>query len=55
MCNIDYDHLASLLADTSKKTLVSLMHINNEVGTKLDVERVAAMVKEAGAYFKVLK
>ncbi|WP_435578702.1 cysteine desulfurase family protein [Gilvibacter sp.] len=49
--NIDYEHLAELLSDTSKKTLVSLMHINNEVGTKLDVERVAAMAKDAGAYF----
>lgn len=49
--NIDYDHLESLLADTSKKTLVSLMHINNEVGTMLDIDRVAKMTKKAGALF----
>lgn len=49
--NIDYDHLAELLADTSKKTLVSLMHINNEVGTFLDVAKVASLAKDAGALF----
>ncbi len=49
--NIDYDHLQELLNDTSNKTLVSLMHVNNEIGTILDIERVAKMAKAAGAYF----
>ena len=49
--NIDYDHLAELLEDRSKTTLVSLMHINNEVGTKLDVDRVSELARNAGAYF----
>lgn len=49
--NIDYDHLAELLQDTSKKTLVSLMHINNEVGTMLNVPKVAELTKAAGALF----
>lgn len=49
--NINYEHLEQLLADTSKKTLVSLMHVNNEVGTMLDIARVAKMAKDAGALF----
>jgi cysteine desulfurase len=48
---IDYNQLESLLKDTSKKTLVSLMHINNEVGTKLDIEKVAQLAKTYGALF----
>ncbi|RKE94738.1 cysteine desulfurase family protein [Ichthyenterobacterium magnum] len=38
--HIDYSHLETLF-DTSKKQLVSLMHINNEIGSKLDIKRVA--------------
>ena len=37
---IDYSHLETLLKST-KKTLVSLMHINNEIGTILDIQKVA--------------
>ena len=35
----------------SKRTLVSLMHANNEIGNLLDLEKVAKMCKENGAYF----
>lgn len=49
--NIDYDHLQELLSDTAQKTLVSLMHVNNEIGTILDINRVGNMAKAAGAYF----
>ena len=38
---IDFAHLESLLADTTQKTLVSLMHVNNEVGNILDLKRTA--------------
>ncbi|MCW5520753.1 cysteine desulfurase [Aureitalea sp. L0-47] len=48
---IDYDHLKSLLKDSSEKTLVSLMHVNNEVGTMIDLKRVALLCKEHGALF----
>ncbi|MEX0996249.1 MAG: cysteine desulfurase family protein [Flavobacteriaceae bacterium] len=48
---IDYEQLESLLKDTSKKTLVSLMHVNNEIGTMLDIERVAKLTKANGALF----
>ncbi|MBK5214166.1 MAG: cysteine desulfurase [Flavobacteriaceae bacterium] len=49
--HVDFEHLESLLADTSKKTLVSLMHVNNEVGNLLDLEKVALLCKEHKALF----
>lgn len=48
---IDYNHLENLLADTSQKTLVSLMHVNNEIGSLLDLKRVALLCKEHNALF----
>lgn len=48
---VDYDHLAELLAAGEAKTLVSLMHANNEIGTLLDLDRVAALCREHGALF----
>jgi cysteine desulfurase len=42
---IDFENLESLLADTSHKTLVSLMHVNNEIGNVLDLKRVAELCK----------
>lgn len=48
---VDFSHLESLLADTSKKTLVSLMHVNNEVGNVLDLKRTAVMCKEYNVLF----
>lgn len=47
---IDYEHLNELLK-TKDKTLVSLMHINNEIGTILDIKRVAELCKENNALF----
>lgn len=49
--SVDYDHLESLLAESDAKTLVSLMHINNEVGNRLDIDRVAQLCKAHGALF----
>jgi cysteine desulfurase len=49
--HVDYTHLESLLKNGSGKTLVSLMHGNNEIGTLLDLERVAEMCKQYGALF----
>ncbi len=48
---VDYDHLTELLEDQSKKTLVSLMHANNEVGLLLDMQRVAQLCDENNALF----
>lgn len=48
---IDYRHLEKLLSNGSLKTLVSLMHINNEVGSILDIDRVGALCKEYDVLF----
>ena len=47
---IDYNHLETLLESTDK-TLVSLMHVNNEIGTILDLQRVADLCKSRDALF----
>ena len=48
--NIDLKHLETLLQNT-EKTLVSLMHINNEIGNITDIKRVASLCKANHAYF----
>lgn len=47
---IDITNLAELLSHETK-TLVSLMHVNNETGTILDLERVGRICKEHSALF----
>ena len=47
---IDYSHLETLLKST-KKTLVSLMHINNEIGTILDIQKVADLCQANNVLF----
>jgi len=47
---IDYSNLESLL-QSNKKQLVTLMHINNEIGNKLDISRVADLCKSNSALF----
>ncbi|MEZ4939528.1 MAG: cysteine desulfurase family protein [Saprospiraceae bacterium] len=41
----------ALVSKPSKKTLVSLMHANNEIGTMLDLEQVSAICRQHGALF----
>ena len=48
---IDFNHLENLLADTTQKTLVSLMHVNNEIGNILDLKHVAALCKKYNTLF----
>ena len=48
---VDFEHLESLLKSSEDKTLVTLMHSNNEIGTLLDLERVSALCEQYGAYF----
>ena len=48
---IDFNHLESLLADTTQKTLVSLMHVNNEIGNILDLKHVATLCKKYNTLF----
>ena len=47
---VNLEHLETLL-QTQERTLVSLMHVNNETGTVLNIDRVGAMCKEYGAWF----
>ncbi|MFK7001569.1 cysteine desulfurase family protein [Flavobacterium oreochromis] len=47
---IDYNHLEDLL-QSDVKTLVSLMHVNNEIGTVLDLKKVADLCKKSNTYF----
>ena len=47
----DEVHLAELLASSDVKTLVSLMHVNNEVGNMIDLKAIALLCKEHKALF----
>ena len=47
---IDITDLVELLSQ-EKKTLVSLMHVNNETGTVLDLERISRICQEHSALF----
>ncbi|SFZ94370.1 cysteine desulfurase [Flaviramulus basaltis] len=47
---IDFLHLETLLK-SEEKTLVSLMHINNEIGNILDLKRVANLCKANNTLF----
>jgi cysteine desulfurase len=49
--HIDFFELETLLQDKTQKTLVSLMHGNNEIGTLLDMEQVSKLCAEYNAYF----
>ena len=48
--SVDISHLSELLSD-AKKTLVSLMHVNNETGSMIDIELVGKICKQYNAYF----
>ena len=45
------EHLRQLLEANDRKTLVSLMHSNNETGVMIDLDEVAELCQEFGAYF----
>ena len=48
---VDMQHLEALLKTGSEKTLVSLMHSNNEIGAMIDLPAVGALCHEHGALF----
>lgn len=48
---VDYTHLKKLLQETNKKTLLTLMHVNNELGNLLDLKKTALLCKENNALF----
>lgn len=45
------DNLRELLNESKKKTLVSLMYVNNEIGNLLPINKVVTLCKEHNAYF----
>lgn len=49
--HVDMEHLESLLANSPEKTLVTLMHANNEVGNLLDIQAVGELCKKYDAIF----
>lgn len=49
--HVDMVHLEELLAAEQEKTLVSLMHGNNEIGNKLHLGAVGKLCKKYDAYF----
>ncbi len=49
--HIDLEDLEHKLANSSEKTLVTLMHANNEIGNILDIQSVGELCKLYGAIF----
>jgi cysteine desulfurase len=48
--NIDLNHLTTLLK-SNEKTFVSLMHVNNEIGTKAPIKTISKLCQLNNAYF----
>ena len=49
--DVDLNHLAELLVASKEKTLVSLMHGNNEIGNLLPLAKVSELCRAHKAYF----
>lgn len=49
--HIDLEDLENLLKDTEEKSLVTLMHANNEIGNMIDLFAVGNICKKYGAIF----
>jgi cysteine desulfurase len=49
--HINLQHLETLLAETPGKTLVTLMHANNEVGNLLPIKKVGELCEKYEAFF----
>ena len=47
---IDYNHFEELIQDEIP-TLVSLIHVNNEIGTVLDIDKIAKLCQQNNAMF----
>ncbi|MCH8331997.1 MAG: cysteine desulfurase [Bacteroidetes bacterium] len=48
---VNLEELDKLLKNLQGKTLVSLMHANNELGNLLDIERTSEICRDHGVYF----
>ena len=49
--HIDLIHLQNLLESNTDKTIVSIMHANNEIGNMIDIQKVGEICKTHNAYF----
>jgi len=49
--NVNYEHLEQLLEESDDKKLVSLMHVNNEIGNILNLEKVSELCIANNALF----
>jgi len=49
--HVDIDHLRELLAGSAERSLVTLMHANNEIGNLLDIHKVGELCREYDAIF----
>lgn len=49
--DFNLEQLEQLLKSSDKKTLVTLMHANNEIGNLIDLKKVAELCKEHNALF----
>lgn len=49
--HLDINHLEELLAGSDKKTLVTLMHANNEIGNLMDINVVGELCRKYDAIF----
>ncbi|MEO7446382.1 MAG: cysteine desulfurase family protein [Ferruginibacter sp.] len=49
--HVDLEDLEQLLAESKEKTLVTLMHANNEIGNLLDIDAVGKLCKKYKAIF----
>ena len=49
--HVNVQHLEELLSDDSLKTMVSLMHGNNEIGNLISLEAISNLCKKYKAYF----
>jgi cysteine desulfurase len=49
--HVDMDSLKQLLADSKERSVVTLMHANNEIGNLLDIQAVGELCKQYDAIF----
>lgn len=49
--HIDLEHLEEALANSEEKTLITLMHANNEIGNLLEVKTVGELARKYNAIF----
>ncbi|MFS4456612.1 cysteine desulfurase family protein [Maribacter sp. 2304DJ31-5] len=49
--NPNLEHLEALLQKDDSKKMVSLMHVNNEIGNKIDIQAICELVKKYDALF----